>query len=183
MKILFFSDVHGSPECFNLLTERIAEFQPDLLALLGDVLYHGPRNPLYDTYAPANLVDKINAYRDKIAAVRGNCDCEVDQMLLKFPMMADFTQIFDGTQRFFLTHGHLWFERNLPPVPAGTILAHGHTHIPEIKTLDNGITIFNPGSTTLPKRGNPNSYGTWDNGVLSVRLLDDGQVFMQEKTG
>ncbi len=176
MKILFFSDVHGSPESLDYLQRRIEAFQPELLVLLGDVLYHGPRNPLRPDYAPQTVVTLLNAWREKIIAVRGNCDCEVDQMLLAFPILADYSTLFADGRRFFLTHGHLWNEQNLPPIPAGTVLTHGHTHIPVLKKLDNGILIFNPGSTSLPKQNFPPSYGTWEQGKLAVRQLLTGDV-------
>lgn len=178
MRILFFSDVHGSAGALGDLTLRIAGFQPELIVLLGDALYHGPRNALPGEYDTKRAAEMLNVYQRKIAAVRGNCDCEVDQMLLKFPVLADYSTLFADGQRFFLTHGHLWNEGNPPPATPGTILAHGHTHVPVLKDSEDGsLVIFNPGSISIPKQMNPPSYGTWEDGVLSVRELKTGNIF------
>ncbi len=175
MKVLFFSDVHGAPESVELLEKRIAEFEPSVLALLGDVLYHGPRNPLRPDYEPPEVVRRLNRLADRIVAVRGNCDCEVDQMLLEFPLMSDYSTLLVDGVYFFLTHGHRWNETHLPPLPSGAVLAHGHTHIPELKRLDSGTVIFNPGSLSLPKRGLPASYGTFEDGLLRIIELESGR--------
>jgi len=111
--------------------------------------------------------------------VRGNCDADVDQFLIKFPIMADFSEILTENARFFVTHGHLWNAANVPPVPQGTILAHGHTHIPEIRPLPEGVTLFNPGSISLPKRNFPPTFGFFDGEKLSVRRLEDGEILIQ----
>ena len=121
MKLLFFSDVHGSPESLDLLLRQTERLEPDQLILLGDVLYHGPRNPLKTDYAPRKVAEMLNARRDRIIAVRGNCDSEVDQMLLEFPLMADYSTVFADGRRFFLTHGHLWNPEKLPPVPPDSV--------------------------------------------------------------
>ena len=104
----------------------------------------------------------LNARKDKIVAVRGNCDAEVDQMMFEFPMMADYAVLEAGKETFFLTHGHLWNEYRLPPLGMGTVLAHGHTHVPELKRLACGISIFNPGSVSLPKGGSQRGFGYFD---------------------
>ncbi len=179
MKFLFFSDSHGSTAALGDLTLRIAGMKPDLILMLGDALYHGPRNALPDCYDGKKAAEMLNVYRKRIVAVRGNCDCEVDQMMLEYPMLCDTAHVIDGTQRFFLTHGHIWNENNLPSIPAETVLAHGHTHVPVLKKLDNGIFIFNPGSIAIPKQNNTPSFGWWDgnNGELSVRDLKTGEVY------
>ena len=161
MKLLFFSDVHGVPSTLELLLKRADGLAPDKLVVLGDALYHGPRNGVPDFYDSKRTADIFNARRNDIIAVRGNCDAEVDQMMLQFPIMADFSQIFDGSRQFFLTHGHLWNETNLPNIPEGSVLAHGHTHIPVLKSV-GGITVFNPGSISLPKRNLPQTFGFYD---------------------
>lgn len=161
MRLLFFSDVHGVPSTLELLLKQAEELSPDRLVFLGDALYHGPRNGVPDFYDSKRTADIFNAHKNDIIAVRGNCDAEVDQMMLQFPLMADFSQIFDGNRMFFITHGHLWNEENLPNVNPGTILAHGHTHIPELKRLPN-VMIFNPGSISLPKRNLPRTFGFYD---------------------
>ncbi len=178
MKILFFSDVHGIPANLEQLFSCADDLHPDRLILLGDALYHGPRNGVPDQYEPKITADMLNTRKSDIVAVRGNCDAEIDQMLLEFPIMADFSEILTETRRFFLTHGHLWNEKHLPPVPSGTVLVHGHTHIPEIRKLDCGITIFNPGSISLPKNGHPKTFGFFDGSALTVRLLEDASIYL-----
>ena len=180
MKLLFFSDVHGMPEPLEQLFRRADELQPDRLILLGDALYHGPRNGVPSPYDPAAVAELLNSRREMITAVRGNCDAEVDQMLLKFPLMADFSEILTETRRFFLTHGHFWNETNPPPLPPGAVLAHGHTHVPELKVAAEGFTVFNPGSISLPKRGAPRTFGFFDGRRLAVRQLESGGPWLEE---
>lgn len=179
MKLLFFSDVHGSPEAMELLLARLEEFAPDATVLLGDALYHGPRNPLPHGYSPPEVVKLLNRLKKSITAVRGNCDAEVDQMLLEFPIMADCSTILTSSARFFLTHGHLWSAENPPPLPEGTVFASGHTHMPRLEKLNNGLIAFNPGSIALPKGGHPASYGTSDGNGLAVRELVTGKAMLQ----
>ena len=178
MKLFFLSDIHGVVTRLKKALAQMETLQADRIILLGDALYHGPRNGVPDFYDGAATAELLNRYADKITAVRGNCDAEIDQMMLHFPMMADFSQIILPEAEFFLTHGHLFNADHLPPVTPGTILAQGHTHIAQISKLDNGITIFNPGSISLPKGGNPPSFGFFDGRELSVRELDSGLVFM-----
>jgi len=176
MKILFFSDVHGSPESMKRLLDRIGRFAPDHLVLLGDVLYHGPRNPLRPDYAPPAVVEQLNSLKRRITAVRGNCDSEVDQALLEFPIMAEYAALLAGGRRFFLTHGHHWNPGNPPPLETGDVLAYGHTHIPRLERLESGITAFNPGSISLPKGGFGPTYGEYEDGTLRICGLEDGGV-------
>jgi putative phosphoesterase len=175
---MFFSDIHGVPETLERFFEHSAAFAPDRLVLLGDALYHGPRNGVPERYDTKRVAELLNAHKREILAVRGNCDSEVDQMLLEFPIMADFSEILTDTRRFFLTHGHLWNEANPPQVPPGTVLVQGHTHIPELRELACGLTLFNPGSLSLPKSNFPQSFGFFDGTDLSVRRLDDGTKLM-----
>ena len=179
MKLLFFSDVHGVPSTLERLFEHASELKPDLMVLLGDALYHGPRNGVPGWYDPQKVADLLNAHKEQILAVRGNCDADVDQFLLQFPIMSDFSEIITDSARFFVTHGHLWNAANVPPVPRGTVLAHGHTHIPEIRSLPEGVTLFNPGSISLPKRNFPPSFGFFDGKKLTVRRLEDGAVLIE----
>lgn len=172
MKICFVSDIHGVAPQLKKFFDAASKLEPELYVLLGDCLYHGPRNGVPATYAPTEAVDLLNAHKDKIMAVRGNCDSEVDQMLLEFPIMSDYAQLYTDNKQFFLTHGHIWNEFDLPPIQKGAILVHGHTHLPVLKTLDNGITIFNPGSISLPKGGNEPSFGFFDGEKLSIIKLD-----------
>ena len=161
MKIGIISDTHGSATAWSMAYEKYLMHTEQILHA-GDVLYHGPRNQISDGYGPSRLAAELNACPVPILAARGNCDSEVDQLLLEFPMMADYAELDADGERFFLTHGHHWNEYALPPVGMGTILAHGHTHIAEKKKLPCGITIFNPGSIALPKGGQGRTFGSWD---------------------
>lgn len=171
MRICFFSDIHGVPETLELFFKRAAEWKADRLVLLGDALYHGPRNGVPVRYDPVAVAKLLNAHKDEIIAVRGNCDSEVDQMMIDFPILSDYAQLLVDGQLFFVTHGHLWNAAKTPPLPAGTILCHGHTHIPENRLLENGIRLFNPGSISLPKGGSVRSFGLWDGEKLEVLPL------------
>jgi len=135
MKIFFASDIHGSPACLTMALDAFTREKAGVLVLLGDLLYHGPRNPLPGDYDPAKTAAMLNEYREHIVAVRGNCDSEVDQTLLDFPIMADHSTILDGTTRLFLTHGHLFSLDSLPPLPAGSVFVFGHTHVPMAEIL------------------------------------------------
>lgn len=162
MKILFLSDIHGVPSTLEAALAAADTLQPDKIVLLGDLLYHGPRNGVPNLYDPVKVAQILNGIKDRLVAVRGNCDAEVDQMMFEFPMMGDYAVLDAGSETFFLTHGHLFNEYRLPPIGMGTVLAHGHTHVPELKKLACGITIFNPGSISLPKGGSSRSYGFFD---------------------
>lgn len=179
MKLLFFSDVHGSPENMELLLTKIQEFAPDYLILLGDALYHGPRNPLKPDYAPKRTAELLNSVKDKLTAVRGNCDSEVDQMMLDYPMMSDYATLLADGHRFFLTHGHHWNPGQLPPLGSGDVLCYGHTHIPQAERITDDLTAFNPGSLSLPKGGYAASYGIYENNTLTVLELESGKIIFQ----
>ena len=162
MRILFISDIHGVPSTLETALAAGAKLGYDRIVLLGDLLAHGPRNGVPDFYDPPKVAEILNRSKNQIIAVRGNCDSEVDQMMMEFPIMGDYAELDADGERFFLTHGHLWNEFRLPPVGAGTILVHGHTHIAEKKRLECGLTIFNPGSISLPKAGQGRTFGYWD---------------------
>ena len=179
MRVVFFSDIHGVPETVEQLFAHADRLNAGRIVLLGDVLCHGPRNGVPERYDSPHVAELLNARKADILAVRGNCDAEADQQMLEFPIMADHAEFVADGRRFFLTHGHYWNRFNPPPVPDGTVLAHGHTHIPEIAAVD-GITIFNPGSVTLPKGGFPRSFGFFDGERLSVLRLDDGEVILSQ---
>ncbi len=166
MKILFLSDIHGVPSTLEQSLATAAPLRYDRIVLLCDLLYHGPRNGVPSFYDPEKVAAILNGLKDKIIAVRGNCDAEVDQLMFEFPMMSDYSILDAGSETFFLTHGHLWNERILPPIGIGTVLAHGHTHVPELKKLECGLTIFNPGSVALPKGGSARSFGYFDGNTL-----------------
>ena len=171
MKLLFFSDIHGVPSTVEKVLAHADRLNADKLVLLGDILYHGPRNGVPGFYDPPKVAELLNARREQIVAVRGNCDAEVDQMMLNFPIMADYAELLADDHEFFLTHGHLWNAGNLPALSSGVILVHGHTHIPEDRMLDCGIRIFNPGSISLPKQQTPQSFGFFDGKELSLQKL------------
>ena len=131
MKWFIASDIHGSAYYCRRMLERYKKENADRLLLLGDVLYHGPRNDLPNGYAPKEVIEMLNAMKDDILCVRGNCEAEVDQMVLKFPVLADYAIIDLGDSLIYATHGHIYNENNLPPLKRGDVLLHGHTHIPE----------------------------------------------------
>ena len=167
MKIAFMSDIHGVPSKLAAALAAADALGFDRLVLLGDLLYHGPRNGVPSFYDPEKVAVMLNARKDRILAVRGNCDAEVDQMMFEFPMMSDYAVLDAGAETFFLTHGHLWNEWSLPPIGMGTVLVHGHTHVPEQKKLTCGLTIFNPGSVSLPKGGSSCGFGYFDGSTLT----------------
>ena len=166
MRIVFMSDIHGVPSALEAALASAESLGFDRIVLLGDLLYHGPRNGVPSIYDPVKVASMLNGYKSKIVAVRGNCDAEVDQMMFEFPMMSDYAVLEAGRETFFLTHGHLWNEYRMPPIGMGTVLAHGHTHMPELKKLECGVSIFNPGSVSLPKGGSSRSFGYFDGETL-----------------
>lgn len=171
MRLLFVSDVHGVPSTLEAALAAGEKLGYDRLVLLGDLLYHGPRNGVPNFYDPVRVAEILNALKDRIVAVRGNCDAEVDQMMLTFPIMADYALVEAGNETFFCTHGHLWNEEKLPPLGMGTVLVHGHTHVPVNKTLACGLRLFNPGSISLPKGGSSRMFGYFDGVALSHHVL------------
>lgn len=176
MTLVFLSDIHGRLPSLQAALAAADRESPDLIVLPGDLLYHGPRNGLFEGYDPAGCVPLLNDRADQFVAVRGNCDSEVDQMLLTFPMMGDYTTLFVEGQRFFVTHGHRHFGDELPALPAGTIVVSGHTHLP-VLAQEGGLTFFNPGSVSLPKGGHPATYGVWRPGVGAQIKTLDGVVY------
>lgn len=165
MRYFFASDLHGSGVWCERMLEKYRESGAERLILLGDLLYHGPRNELPEGYAPKRCIELLNAHRDDILCVRGNCEAEVDQMVLEFPVMADYALLVLNGLNFFATHGHHWNAEQLPPLKSGDILIHGHTHLLKAERLSSGdkqLFCLNPGSVALPKGGNPHSYGLLD---------------------
>jgi len=171
MRVLFLSDIHGVPSALRDALAVGDALGYDKIVLLGDLLYHGPRNGVPNFYDPVTVAQMLNAHKDQIVAVRGNCDAEVDQMMVEFPMMADYSVLEAAGETFFLTHGHLWNENRLPPLGMGSVLAHGHTHVPELKKLPCGLTVFNPGSVSLPNGGSSRSIGYFDGRELKHYTL------------
>ncbi len=177
MKIVIASDIHGSAYWCKLLLEAFESESADRLLLLGDLLYHGPRNDFPDEYAPKKVFEMLNAVKEKITCVRGNCDSEVDQMMLDFPILADYALINDGAHVLFATHGHL-FNADMPPVATlNTVLLNGHFHLPENKRTNNGLLYANCGSVALPKADAPHSYIVYDDGTLYWKDLETNGIF------
>lgn len=175
MKWLIASDIHGSAYWCRRLLEKYAQEKADRLILLGDVLYHGPRNDLPDEYAPKKVIEMLNGMSDSILCVRGNCDTEVDQMVLKFPVLADYALLELGERMIYMTHGHVYNENNLPPLREGDILLHGHTHVS--KCVDHGNYVYmNPGSVSIPKENTPHGYMTLENGTFLWKSLDGEKI-------
>ena len=171
MKFLVVSDIHGSADYTKKALEAYALHKPDQILLLGDILYHGARNPLPQGYNPQEVVALLNPLADKIIAVRGNCDAEVDQMLLNFDILRDCATLFLGGRRITATHGHL-FPLDPPPHSfPGDIYLFGHIHIPVIRQ-ENGITLLNPGSITLPKENSPHTYALLDEHGFTIMTID-----------
>lgn len=171
MKWLIASDIHGSAYYCEELLRVFHEEQADRMLLLGDILYHGPRNRLPDGYDPGRVIALLNEMKNDILCVRGNCDTEVDQMVLDFPIMAEYAILAEGKQMIFATHGHKWNEKNLPALRAGDILLHGHTHIPVCKE-EKGVIVMNPGSLTLPKEKSHHGYMTLEKGTFLWKDLN-----------
>jgi len=177
MKIFFMSDIHGSLYFLKLAIDRYSQEAASHIVILGDVLYHGARNPLPRDYNPKEVAALLNTYSDKIIAVRGNCDSEVDEMVLTFPMFSTYSSVLYNDKRLFLTHGHIYSEQNMPKLCAGDTFFYGHTHIPKAEKSGD-ITIINPGSISIPKENNPNTYGILEDNVFTVKRID-GTMFMQ----
>ena len=177
MKWLIASDIHGSAKYMRLLLRRFEEERADRMLLLGDLLYHGPRNDLPEEYSPKDVIGMLNPLKERILCVRGNCEAEVDQMVLEFPVMADYALLADGERMIYITHGHQSSEQQPPPLRDGDILLAGHTHVP--KCTDHGHFIYmNPGSAAIPKENSPAGYMTYDGGVFTWKRIEDGTVFM-----
>ena len=153
------------------------------LVLLGDILYHGPRNDLPREYAPREVISMLNPLKDQIYAVRGNCDTEVDQMVLQFPILADYALLSIEGKTLYATHGHVFNQDSLPPMQDGDILIHGHTHLLKAEKMETDfgtVAILNPGSVSIPKGGNPNTYAILENGIFTIKTLD-GEIVREMK--
>lgn len=171
MKLMFASDLHGSAYYTRKLLEAYHREQPQKLLLLGDILYHGPRNDLPRDYAPKEVMAMLNSLADQLLCVRGNCDAEVDQMVLEFPILADYCVLFEQGKTIYVTHGHLFGETHPPMLQNGDILLTGHTHIPAC--TNHGYWYLNPGSVSLPKNDSWHGYLT----------LEDGQFLWKDLVG
>ena len=171
MKLMFASDIHGSAYYCRKMLEAYQAEEAGRLILLGDILYHGPRNDLPKEYAPKEVIAMLNPMKNDICAVRGNCEAEVDQMVLDFPVMADYALILYGVRNLYATHGHIYNENNLPPLKNGDILIHGHTHVLKAEKRED-YTLLNPGSVSIPKEGNPPSYAILEDGLFTIKGFD-----------
>ena len=171
MKLLIASDIHGSAYWCRKLMEQIEAEQPDKVILLGDLLYHGPRNDLPKEYAPKEVIPMLSSLKEKILAVRGNCEAEVDQMVLPFPCMADYAVLEADGRTFYLTHGHLHAPDKLPSLQPGSIFLSGHTHI-KLDTMVGDIRCLNPGSVSIPKDGS-HSCLIYENGSFRFCMLEE----------
>ena len=152
------------------MLEAYRDEKAEKLLLLGDILYHGPRNDLPEEYAPKKVIEMLNEIGNEILAVRGNCDTEVDQMVLNFPVLADYAFIVDGKTRLFATHGHKFNEKELPPLSKGDILLNGHTHVQCIREHED-YTYINPGSVSIPKENTGHGYAILEDGKVTLKCL------------
>jgi uncharacterized protein len=179
MRLVIASDIHGSACWCRRMLAAFKSEHADRLLLLGDILYHGPRNDLPDEYSPKEVIAQLNPYAGRLFCVRGNCDAEVDQMVLPFPILADYAVLPIGSRLIYATHGHVYNTSNPPPLCSGDILLHGHTHVPAWDTFgkDNRNLYLNPGSVSIPKSGSAHSYMLLDteNCSLSWKNMDGGE--------
>ena len=175
-KIMIASDIHGSAYYCRLMLDRLREEKAERLVLLGDILYHGPRNDLPKEYAPKEVIAMLNPLRDRIICVRGNCDTEVDQMVLDFNVLNEQAYLNFNNRSIVLVHGHKLDEKNIPALNNGDILLCGHTHVPKCEQRD-GYTYMNPGSVSIPKENSAHSYMILDD-KFYWKDIEDGSVYM-----
>ena len=167
MKLLIASDIHGDIAAARAVVDEYRRSGADRLVLLGDLLYHGPRNDLPKDYAPKEVIALLNSVKDELLCVRGNCDTEVDQMVLEFPILADYALIEADGVRMFVTHGHKFNLDNLPPLKMGEVLVHGHTHVRAMVEFGDKNLYVNPGSPSIPKENTPRGCVLFENGKFT----------------
>lgn len=177
-KLMIASDIHGSARYCRKMLERFEAEQASRLLLLGDLLYHGPRNDLPEEYAPKEVINLLNDVKEKLFCVRGNCDTEVDQMVLNFPILADYSVIPLKNRMIYATHGHHFNEQTPPPISTGDILLCGHTHVPKC-ACHKDFVYLNPGSISIPKSGSFHSYMTVQNGIFCWKNLETGEPYQK----
>ena len=158
MQLMIASDIHGDAACCQALLDAFQREKPDRLLLLGDLLYHGPRNPLPQDYDPQQVIRLLNEQKNHLLCVRGNCDCEVDQMVLDFPILAEYCLLYHKNRVLYVTHGHHACRQDPPPLGPRDILLHGHTHVPSWEDFGQGNLYLNPGSVSIPKENSPRGY-------------------------
>lgn len=171
MKLMIASDLHGSAYYTEKLINEYKKSGAERLILLGDILYHGPRNDLPEGYAPKRVIEMLNAISDEILCVRGNCDTEVDQMVLDFPLLADYAVMFIDGRMFYLTHGHRYGVDNFPNIKKGDAIIQGHTHVPMLEERD-GVLCVNPGSVSIPKENSSHRCLIYENGGFMEVVLE-----------
>ena len=176
MKWLIASDIHGSAYYCRKLLEAFEKEGADRILLLGDILYHGPRNDLPRDYAPKEVISIFNSMKERFLCVRGNCEAEVDQMVLEFPVMADYMALWLDGRMAFVTHGHLFNLGQLPNLNKGDLLIHGHTHVQAFTPFGQDNWYINPGSASIPKEDNDHSYMTYENGVFTIKSMDGSVI-------
>jgi len=176
MKYLIASDIHGCAGSAQKIVEWFENLQCDRMLLLGDILYHGPSNAISDGYDPKETIKQLNSIKEKIIAVRGNCDAEVDQVVLEFPITAEYQQIPFGDKLIFATHGHHVGLDNLPPIGSCDVLLCGHTHVPGYKYFED-LLYVNPGSTSIPKFESKKSFMTFDGKTFRWYYIDNGKEY------
>ena len=177
MKWMIASDLHGSAYYCKKMVEAFEREGADRLLMLGDLLYHGPRNDLPRDYAPKEVIPMLNGLKNKLCCVRGNCEAEVDQMVLEFPVLADYAVLPVGRRLIYATHGHIYHVKNLPPLAPGDVLLHGHTHVPAWTEFGQGNLYLNPGSVSIPKENSPHSYMTLEENTMQWKELESSAVF------
>lgn len=179
MKLMFAGDIHGSALWCEKMLAVYEREKPEKLCLLGDILYHGPRNDLPEGHDPKEAIKLLNPLKSKLICVRGNCDTEVDQMVLNFPVLAEYALLYADGHEMFITHGHHHNPQSLPPIPEGVVMINGHTHVPKADLL-NGIHCLNCGSVSLPKENTPHCCLVYENGVFTWLDICKG-AFMEYK--
>lgn len=178
MKFLIASDIHGSAKYCKMLLSAFQNEKADKMLILGDILYHGPRNDLPENYAPKEIIAMLNPLKDKLLCVRGNCDTEVDQMVLDFPILADYAVIPIKNRLLYATHGHKFNPQTPPPLSKGDILINGHTHVPKCEDMGNFV-YMNCGSVSIPKESSAHSYMVLEDGKFLWKNLLTGEVYNQ----
>ena len=180
MKLLIVSDIHGDLDSARMIFSAYEQEHCDKILLLGDILYHGPRNDLPPSYNPKGVIELLNMNRSKLLAVRGNCDTEVDQMVLDFPILADYCYLSLDGLTIFATHGHKYNLENIPAIGSGEILLHGHTHIPACQEFGCSNYYLNPGSVSIPKGGYAKTYMIYDNRCFTVKDFEGKIIFAKQ---
>ncbi len=177
MKLLIASDIHGDATCCQAMLDAFERENAEKILILGDILYHGPRNDLPEGYAPKKVIEMLNAVADKLISVRGNCEAEVDQMVLNFPVMSTTACVLDAenNRAIYMSHGHIYSPDNLPPVPEGSLFLSGHTHVLAAEKK-NGTLCVNPGSVSLPKNSNPKTYAIYNGKSIEIKTLSGETV-------